>query len=260
MSQTAQAARAGATTNSLLQELPRFLFVLGQLGLAVLVIRQFQIESSAFLRVFLLATAGFAVHYFLPRTWKLPFFVLLSLASILMIMGAVTGLALIGIGLVMIGICHLPVSWAARIALLVVSGVILAVLRTEVIQLPWSNALWPILGSMFMFRLLVYVYDLRHDKVPPDFWSSLGYFFMLPNVCFPLFPVIDYKTFRRQYLDRDAFEIHLHGITWIVRGLTHLLLYRIVYYYFTLAPHEVIDADTLVQVRVHHLDHEPPAG
>jgi D-alanyl-lipoteichoic acid acyltransferase DltB (MBOAT superfamily) len=251
MSGVAQAARGsatnGSTTNLLAQELPRFLFVLGQLGLAVLVIRQFQIESSAFLRVFLLATAGFAVHYFLPRTWKLPFFVLLSLTSILLVMGAVTGVALIGIGLVLIGICHLPIAWTARIALLVASGVVLAVLRTEIIQLPWSNALWPILGSMFMFRLLVYVYDFRHDKVPPDFWSSLGYFFMLPNVCFPLFPVVDYKTFRRQYLDRDPFEIYLHGVTWIVRGLSHLLLYRIVYYYFTLAPHEVVDADTLMQ-------------
>ena len=36
---------------------------------------------------------------------------------------------------------------------------------------------------------------------------------MLPNVCFPLFPVVDYKTFRRNYYDDDALP-HLPDAAW----------------------------------------------
>ena len=42
----------------------------------------------------------------------------------------------------------------------------------------------------------------RHDS--GHVGRTLSYFFMLPNACFPLFPVIDYKTFRRNYYDEDA--------------------------------------------------------
>ena len=64
---------------------------------------------------------------------------------------------------------------------------------------------------------------------------------MLPNACFPLFPVIDYKTFRRNYYDADAYRIYQTGVDWIVRGIMHLILYRFIYYYLTLAPAEVTD-------------------
>ena len=99
-----------------------------------------------------------------------------------------------------------------------------------------------------MFRLIVYFYDLRHDtarRLRPA--QSLAYFFMLPNVCFPLFPVVDYKTFRRNYYDDDAYRIYQVGIDWIVRGVVHLILYRFVYYYVTLAPSEVTSPAELLQ-------------
>ncbi len=59
---------------------------------------------------------------------------------------------------------------------------------------------------------------------------TLAYFFMLPNACFPLFPVVDSSTFRRNYFDDDAYAIYQRGIDWMVRGVIHLLLYRYVYY------------------------------
>ena len=44
---------------------------------------------------------------------------------------------------------------------------------------------------------------------------------MLPNACFPLFPVVDYKTFRRNYFDDDAYRIYQIGVDWMVRGVIH---------------------------------------
>ena len=87
-----------------------------------------------------------------------------------------------------------------------------------------------------MFRLAIYLHAMSHDEKQPTPTRTLAYFFMLPNVCFPLFPVVDYSTFVRTYYDRDAAGIYHTGVKWIVRGLIHLILYRYVYLHLTKDP------------------------
>ena len=217
----------------------KFCLVLGQLGLLLLLMRQFQIESAAFLRLALLAFGGFAVHAWLPLRWRMPFFVALSLVGLVLVMGAHNAFWMVAIGLLLIGICHLPLPLYARVTLLMGVAVLLVLQRAGLFPFPWSEAIWPILGAMFMFRLMVYFYDLRHEKQPTSPTGSLAYFFMLPNACFPLFPVVDYKTFLRSHFDDDAYRIYQSGIDWMLRGVIQLILYRVVYYHLTLAPHEV---------------------
>jgi hypothetical protein len=225
----------------------RYVALLAQLGLLAVAIRQFQIENAALLRISLLGFAGFAVHYFLPLRWRLPFFVALSIGGLWMVMGTANTAWMIAFGLALIGICHLPFSFAVRVGLLLLAGGVLALMRLEIIPGPWSRAIWPILGAMFMFRLIAYFYDINHDKSPPSAARSLAYFFPLPNVCFPMFPVLDYKGFGRCYYDTERHRIYQVGIDWMARGVLHLILYRAVNYYFTIGPAEVIDPDTLVQ-------------
>jgi D-alanyl-lipoteichoic acid acyltransferase DltB (MBOAT superfamily) len=220
--------------------LRQFFFIAAQLGLLLLVLRQFKIEGAAFVELAAFAFAGFAVHAFLPMRLRLPFFGVLSLASIGMVLGPVNGLWLCAIGFLLIGICHLPVDVRVRMALLCTAGGMLMAMRAQLVPVPWSEAIWPILGGMFMFRLVIYFYDLRHDKTPPTRAQTIGYFFMLPNACFPLFPVIDFKTYRRSHYAGDAFATYQKGVDWIVRGVVHLILYRYIYYHQTLAPSEVL--------------------
>ena len=130
-------------------------------------------------------------------------------------------------------------SFRLRGLLLLAAGALLIAQRAKLLPVPWSEAIWPILGSMFMFRLIVYFYDLRHDKAPVTPAQSLSYFFMLPNACFPLFPVIDFKTYRRSHYSADAYLTYQKGVDWILRGIVHLILYRYIYYHVTLAPSEV---------------------
>jgi hypothetical protein len=54
---------------------------------------------------------------------------------------------------------------------------------------------------------------------------------MLPNVCFPLFPVVDYKTFCSTYYNEDWPRVYQTGLKWMYRGVIQLLLYRVVYQY-----------------------------
>src|SRR3546814_16938831 len=59
-----------------------------------------------------------------------------------------------------------------------------------------------------------------------------------------MFPVVDYKGFRRSYYDIDEHRIYQIGVDWMVRGILHPILYRIIYYYWTIGPADVIDPDT----------------
>lgn len=228
----------------------KYLRLVVQLALLLLVMRQFQIESNAFLRITALAFGGFMIHYFLPDKWKQAFFLLLSLVSVVIVFGPMSSLWLVGIGVALIGLCHAPVAFYGRVILVSIAGILLAAYRADFFHAPWSQAIWPILGSMFMLRIMIYLYDVSNDKAPQSFVQSLSYFFMLPNVCFPMFPLVDYKTFKRTYYDGEAQHIYQTGIDWMTRGVIHLVLYRVVYYYWTIAPAEVATATDFAQLIV----------
>lgn len=227
-----------------------FALVAVQLVLVLLVFRQYQIENSGFLQIAQLAFAGFLVHALLPLRYRLPFFALLSLAGTALLLGAANFAWLFGIGSVLIGICHVPVPFWMRGTMLLAVGGLLATQRAGALPSPWSEAIWPILGSMFMFRLILYFHELRHEKTPATPARSFSYFFMLPNASFPLFPVVDYNAFRRNYYDERAYRIYQTGVDWMVRGVVHLILYRAVYYHLTLAPSEVTSPALLMQYLV----------
>jgi D-alanyl-lipoteichoic acid acyltransferase DltB (MBOAT superfamily) len=226
----------------------RFLSLEVQLGLLVLVMQQFNLVSPLFNhQIMLLIFFGFLVHYFLPFEYRLPFFLFLSLSAIACVFGVTQASWLVAIGLTLIGFCHVPVSFKLRLVLVTLAGCALAELRVGWFHAPWSDAIWPILASMFMFRLIVYLYSLKHRKAPVTFWSSLSYFFLLPNIVFPLFPVVDYATFYRNYYDADRHLIHQRGLKWIFWGVIHLLLYRYIYYYVVIAPDAVDSVTDLVR-------------
>jgi len=232
------------------QGLLRFAIIVAQLGSLVAIMRLCFLEHHAFYeKVMPLAFYGFIIHHFLPRAagLRLAFFILVSLAGILTVFGLVDGAWLVGISLVLIGICHLSISFGLRVAILLVAGGALTAARFGYFQVPWSKAIWPVLASMLMFRLIVYLYDRKHKKAPVGVAHTLAYFFMLPNVAFPLFPVVDYSTFCRTYYDEDEYRIYQKGLKWMFWGVIHLLIYRYLNYYWIIGPESVHDTSTLAQ-------------
>lgn len=196
-----------------------------QLSLLALIVKVYRIEARPFRVVFALACCGFVVHHFLPRKLKLPFFVLLSAATMAVALGAVNALMVIGTGLVLLAICHLPIPWGWRIAGLCAATATLAAMRLQLFSIPQYSAVLTILGSIFMFRLIVYVYDVMNG-VRSSFWQATAYFFMMPNPCFPLFPIVDYATFVRTAHAGQRAVVYQSGLRFIFRGILHLLLLR----------------------------------
>src|SRR5436305_4773372 len=104
-----------------------FALVCLQLGLILLVVHRFDVESEKyFFPVLCLAAGGFAVHAWLPRRFRAGFFTLLSLAGILLVLGWPTGAWVIGIGVGLTAVSRLPVPLLPRVVLLVIAGVQLA--------------------------------------------------------------------------------------------------------------------------------------
>lgn len=141
--------------------------VLGiQLGLLLLLTRAFSLENLSFLKILALAAGGFIVHALLPSRMRMPFFVLLSLAGIALLFGPLQGAWLVALGLLLIGIAHLPVRFVIRIVLVLAAGGLIALFRAGAFKAPWSAGIWPIFGAMFMFRMIVYLYDLKNRTAP----------------------------------------------------------------------------------------------
>jgi hypothetical protein len=220
-----------------------------QLGLLLLVVRSFRLMPGAW-ELLKLAAAGFVIHALLPLRYRIPFFIGLSATGVLQMLGFAGGAQVIVASMILIAITMLPVAWLARVAMLAGVGALFAAARTGTIDLPVNQAIWPIVGSMFMFRLIIFMYDIKHDRKLATWSGAMSYFFLLPNPFFPFFPVVDYKTFRRSHYDVEAGQIYQTGVSWIVRGVIQLILYRFVYYYLTIAPEEVQTSAQLVRAVV----------
>ncbi|MEP0843054.1 MAG: hypothetical protein HRF43_10130, partial [Phycisphaerae bacterium] len=229
-----------------------------QLLLCLLILKNYRFETYAFRLAFLLAAGGWVIHHFLPRAARLPFFVLLSLATMVYLLGIDAGRpsipvgllragAIVGIGGVLIGICHLPVGFWARAGLLAAAGALIAVGRHRLLGGPEWGVLWPVLAAMFMFRVMIYLYDVSSAKQKPTLAQTLAYFFMVPNVCCLLFPVVDFKTFCRTHEDRPNWSTYQNGLRRITRGLVQLALYRLVASVLFIPPADVRDGSDLAQ-------------
>ena len=235
----------------------RFAVVALEFFLLVLLVKRYHLESQTFHRVMVLSFAAFLAHHYLPMAWKMPFFAAVSVFATVAVVDDISiltpsgpGPALVALGLVLLAICHLPIPFAARVTLLLVSGVGLSLIRANYQWFPTLEGVWPVLASMFMFRVMIYMYDLKHQSTKFSPARGIAYFFMAPNACFPLFPIVDYKTFNATYYNDEPARIYQTGIKWMFRGIVQLILYRAVYQFGVLNVADVRDLGDVAEFMV----------
>lgn len=228
-----------------------YFYVLIQLALLFFIFYQFNIEEESKLPYILpIVFGGFAIHYWLPKTYKISLFVILSFSAILLVVDLLNGLTLIGIGLFILLICHIPINYNLRLLLLFITTVSLILFRSNIFDFKTISYLTPFIGTMFMLRLIIYVYDLKYEKEKINYWHRVAYFFLLPNVCFPLFPLIDFKIFNATYYNQNSDKIYKIGLRRIFRGLIHILCYRILYYFIVPDPTEIDGIYSILQFMI----------
>jgi D-alanyl-lipoteichoic acid acyltransferase DltB (MBOAT superfamily) len=203
-----------------------------ELALLCLVVEQTRIVSPAFVRIFWIIAGGVLIHEVLPTRLRPAGFLALSWLCTAAILRPVPTLVLIGVVLAFIGVCQLRIRLRFRVLILLVMALLLAAYRLEADWLPMPSMdvliVGPIVASMLMFRLSIYLYDRENAKGPLPVVQTLNYFFMVPNVCFLLFPVVDYTTFLKSCRDEQRWRIQQEGVRWILVGISHLLLVRLV--------------------------------
>ncbi len=230
------------------RDLRKFLPIWGQLALLLAVMKVYHVEGRALFLLTAIALVALPVHYLLDFRWKKPFFLGVSVVGLFAVFGAAAGLLVTGLALAFVGVCRLPIAWWMRASIVAVTGIGLGVARalTGSTGQAWLDVAWPVLGSMLMFRMMLYLYEIKHAEAPESLVDTLGYFFLLPNYAFLLFPVVDYKTLKRGHFAADIHQIQGEGLRMISEGMVQLLAYRLVYHELLIAPEEVRNPATLL--------------
>ena len=176
------------------------------MALLLVLFKVYRLEQPAFFLLACIVFSGFAISYWLPFRFKETFLILLSLAGAYALLSPLVASLLIAIGFGLFGIVRSGIAFRWRVlAILVLLAICLYYRATSHIQL--LNGFWPVLGAMFMFRMIVYLYDVKHMTTPPAFKDYLSYFFLLPNYYFLLFPSRRSSNFQKRLLQ----ERHSHG-------------------------------------------------
>ena len=107
-----------------------FISTIIQLSLVFAVIWLYNLEQiTGFFHLIPIILGGFVIHSFLPARFRPLFFLIVSVAGILVVIPPPSGLAIIAIGLLFIGVCHLPINYWVRVTLLILMGAGFAVIR-----------------------------------------------------------------------------------------------------------------------------------
>jgi alginate O-acetyltransferase complex protein AlgI len=211
-------------------DLLKFCALAAQLALLWALFRLYHAEDVAFEKMAMIVFGAFAVHYWLPFRFKEAFLAAASLGGAFFILPWQVAAWVIAAGLAIFLIMRAPAAF--RIRLLGIAAIFaLLMYGCATGRLPLPSGFYAIFGGIFMFRIIVYAYDMSHSREPARLLPFLNYFFILPNYVFTLFPVIDFQTMRRSYYQRDTHEIAQQGVRWMMRGFVQLCLYRLLFYF-----------------------------
>ncbi len=210
-----------------------FAFLLVQLGAGIWLIKSFDIEPTLHLyRLSLLVAGGFVIHVFLPLPLRPYWFLALGFAALFMTLGSIDALLVAVTGGLIFGIARYvrPRALGYWMLVLLLTGMAGAVISGwEWVQNHFAAV--STIGVMFIYRLWIYMHEMTIQKEPAPWVKDASYFFLLPNMPVFLFPAVDYKSFLQRYLNDYDLLIYKKGVQWIILGIFHLLIYRILYYY-----------------------------
>ena len=220
-----------------------FLAIAVHLGLLLAVFHVYRVESPAFRILATVAAAALPAHYLAPYRWKKPVFVAASIVGLFLVVGPGPAAGVLAVSALLIGLAAAPVAipWRARVAMIAAVAATLAVLRQRsgYGADAGSAGIVPLIAAMFMFRMVIYLYERKHAKGREPLVDTLAYFFLLPNYAFLHFPVVDYRTLHRGHFARGIHEIQRAGLAMMSRGTLHLLAYRVVHHKLLISPERV---------------------
>ena len=196
-------------------------------------IRHFRLEESLGLDLLILIVVpAFYISTFIKDQWKPALLTTISHIVIVSYFGLTQGALILGIGWLFFVITLLNTTYRIKLILVLSLSALLLLARLDLFSFNVSNIFIPVVASIFMFRLIVYMHELKYNNIKEGFWQRASYFFMLPNLFILLFPIVDYKTYTKNFFSTDRNKIYTKGLSWILLGAFQLVLYKLAYYYW----------------------------
>jgi len=225
----------------------QFLLSFAQLAGLFYTIKYFDIEKRSGIGDFyLIILIAFLLNSILHLKYKLFLFTIVSIVILIKAFGIVIAFSFVMIGLTIIFCSLLKINFRWKIFFILIITTFLIALKSQIyVSLNWT-IMATFISSMFMFRIILFLYEVKHGLQPKSIIQSIAYFFMFPNLFFLFFPIVDYKVFIKTYYDKHEHEMWQKGIRWMLRGIIHIFTYRILCAYFLISPSEIKDVTSLL--------------
>ena len=219
--------------------------------LCALFIDWLHIESnySLYKITYLLTGAAF-FHAMLPARYRVFLFPVLFVLSLGLVFSLKMGLIIVCAIALFLAILIPSYSLKIKLSLLLPLVAILMFIHSYPFHVKYWSGIYPItvvLGSLFMFRTVSYLYETTISTEQVPWIQRLNYFLLAPNLAIPLFPVVDYKTFHRSYYNIPAIAIYKRGLNFIVLGIVQHCIYKLIYHNFYVFPDRIESLYELLQ-------------
>ena len=216
------------------------------LAFLTVVAHVYRLEGRAFEIVLWTILGALPIYELVPFKLKKPTLSLAAIVAMTWIYGRETAISVLLFGAGAVGLARTGrLAWQIRAGVLAAGAIGLAVAKSFDGLWMVPPTFWPVAGTMLMFRLMLYMYELKHAKGKESLTDAVSYFLILPNWCFLHFPVMDYRTFQRGFYAKDIVVTRRRGLQMMFVGMTHLLCYRLVYHELLIRPQDVKGLATL---------------
>jgi hypothetical protein len=170
---------------------------------------------------------AFIIHALLPARYKPAFFVLLYPVFAIYGLGLVSGSVVWGFLLLFFVVLKLPLQHWLKVLIVISLLAVLGILRMELFYAPRLLTALPFVASIIIFRVIIWLYEIKYAPINDNHWLQLCYFFSFPNLAFLFFPIVDYKMMVKTYYNEKATNIYKSGVYYLLLALLQLVLYRV---------------------------------
>ncbi len=207
-------------------------FQTAQLCLITFVVYAFSIEQELGLASFMaLFCFFFPIHSVASIRFKSLIQQIWFLAVLFIFLSPANAIKVLLVSGILLSILFSRISSSVKLLLLSTAAIYLFLCRFGILYSLIPPHALTVIAGIFMFRSIIYLYDDHHGAQPKNLLDKTSYFFLAPNIIFPLFPIIDLQTFQRTKYNTEPSDIYQRGINLIVWALLCLLFYRLVYYF-----------------------------
>jgi len=192
-------------------------------------------KNKGFDRVAVILSGAFLIYTFVPLSFRKLF--LLGLAFL--IESYLFGIKIsAGVTILMLYFVSLTYIKNKSIRLLAVLFSVAAgiIITSKYVSFPYIRLMVMLAALFLMLRYIYLLYELNYFKEKPVFIDRLCYLFLIPNLCFPLFPALSPVDYLKSYYDKPSGVSFSRGLNWITNGIIQLLIYRMVYLDFSPFP------------------------